>query len=169
MTTSQRPQLAPFVPASEQVLRHAMQEALAEASAAASQGEVPVGAVLLDGDRIIARAGNARERSGNPLGHAELLVIAAGARALGRWRLCGTTLVVTLEPCAMCAGAIVNARIDHVVYGARDAKAGAAGSVVDLLAHAKLNHRPQVSEGLLAEEGAALLRAFFRARRRRGA
>lgn len=145
-----------------------MELALAEARAAAEAGEVPVGAVVVrDADqRILARDRNRREETEDPSAHAERLAITAAARTLGTWRLEGCTLYVTLEPCPMCAGAIVNARIPRVVYGAADPKAGAAGSVVDLLRHPRLNHRAAVEGGLLAGPCGDVLVQFFAARRR---
>lgn len=148
-------------------LEHLMEQALAEARAAAGHGDVPVGAVVAridDGD-ILARAHNERERRGDPTAHAELLAMRAAAAELGGWRLDGCALVVTLEPCAMCAGAVVLARVPRVVYAAPDPKAGAAGSVLDVLAEPRLNHRPDVVAGVRADEAAALLREFFGARR----
>ncbi len=142
-----------------------MAEALVLARDAASRGEVPVGAVAVCDGRIVGRGANAREATGDPTAHAELLALQEAARTLGRWRLGGTTLVVTLEPCAMCAGAMVLARIDRLVYGASDPKAGAVGSLMDLSADPRLNHRFPVERGVLADEAGALLRAFFRARR----
>ena len=142
-----------------------MREALALAREAGERGEVPVGAVAIFEDRIVGRGANARESSRDPTAHAELLAIQDAARTLGRWRLSGVTLVATLEPCAMCAGAMVLARIDRLVYGAMDPKAGAAGSLADLSADPRLNHRFPVERGVLAEEAGDLLRAFFRARR----
>jgi len=142
-----------------------MAEALAEAKAAGAAGEVPIGAVVVHDGKVIARAGNTREGAQDPFGHAELTAMRAAAAALGSWRLTGCTLYVTLEPCAMCAGAIVLARVDRVVYGATDPKAGAVGSLYDLPADPRLNHRPVVQAGVLAEECGELLRAFFRARR----
>jgi tRNA(adenine34) deaminase len=142
-----------------------MKEALALAEEAGANGEIPVGAIIVDSEgRIIGRGGNRRE-SGDPLGHAELIAIRQAAEAIGDWRLEGTTMVVTLEPCAMCAGAIVLSRIPRVVFGAWDPKAGAAGSVLDILAQPQLNHRPEVSGGLLAEECGTLLSSFFASRR----
>lgn len=142
-----------------------MRIALERAREAESHGDVPIGAVIArDGD-VLAAAGNERELRRDPTAHAEVLAIRAAAVALGGWRLPGTTLYVTLEPCAMCAGAIVLARIPTVVYGAPDPKAGAAGSVLDVLSEAALNHRPNVIGGLLEEESAALLRGFFALRR----
>jgi tRNA(adenine34) deaminase len=139
--------------------------AIERARAAAEHGDVPIGAVLARDGEVLAAAGNERERRGDPTAHAEVLAIRAAAEAIGGWRLPGTTLYVTLEPCAMCAGAIVLARVPAVVFGAADPKAGAAGSVLDVLGEAALNHRPQVGSGLRGEECAELLRRFFTARR----
>jgi tRNA(adenine34) deaminase len=145
----------------------AMTAAFALAEQAAAAGEIPVGAVIVGRDGgIIGRGRNTRE-SGDPLGHAEIYAIREAALAIGGWRLEGTTMLVTLEPCAMCAGAIVLARVPRVVYGCTDPKAGAAGSVLDILAEPRLNHRPAVEGGLLAAECAALLVDFFAARRER--
>lgn len=142
-----------------------MREALAMAEQAGESGDVPVGAVIARGDVAIAQAGNRTVRDNDPTGHAELLAIREASRAVGDWRLAGCTLFVTLEPCAMCAGAIVLARLDRVVFGAFDDKAGMAGSVADLLRHPRLNHRPQVKAGVLAAEAGALLTEFFQSRR----
>lgn len=142
-----------------------MELALAEARKAESMGDVPIGAAILQGGRLIASAGNQREQDLDPTAHAELLAIRRAAAALGGWRLPETTLYVTLEPCAMCAGAIVLARIPRVVFGASDPKAGAAGSVFDILGEEALNHRPEVLAGVMEVESAALLRQFFAARR----
>jgi len=142
-----------------------MRAALAEAAQAAAQGEVPVGAVVVHDGDIIARGHNRRESLADPLAHAELLALRAAAARLQRWRLFGCTLIVTLEPCPMCAGAIVNARPDRVVFGAWDPRAGAAGSLIDLLGDTRLNHRPDVTAGVLADPCGALLRDFFAARR----
>ncbi len=139
--------------------------AIERARDAGRHGDVPIGAVVVHDGEPIAAAGNERERRQDPTAHAEVLAIRAAAKALGGWRLAGTTLYVTLEPCAMCAGAIVLARIPAVVFGAPDPKAGAAGSVLDILAEPALNHRPQVSGGVMEEECAALLRDFFHLRR----
>jgi tRNA(adenine34) deaminase len=139
--------------------------ALEQARLAAGHDDVPIGAAILRGEEVLALAGNERELRGDPTAHAELLAIRAAAEALGGWRLPGTTLYVTLEPCAMCAGAIVLARIPTVVYGAPDPKAGAAGSVLDVLSEPALNHRPEVVSGVREQECAALLREFFAARR----
>ena len=139
--------------------------AIEQAEGAERHGDVPIGAVIEREGEVLAAAGNERELRADPTAHAEVLTIRAAAEALGGWRLPGTTLYVTLEPCAMCAGAIVLARIPNVVFGAPDPKAGAAGSVLDVLAEPALNHRPQVSGGVLEAECAALLRGFFAARR----
>jgi len=147
----------------------AMQVALGLAREAAARGEVPVGAVALFEGRIVGRGSNARESDRDPTAHAELLAIQEAARTLGRWRLTGVTLVVTLEPCAMCAGAMVLARIDRLVFGASDPKAGAAGSLMDLTADPRLNHRFPVERGVRGEECGELLKEFFRARRTGGA
>lgn len=139
--------------------------ALAEARRAEAHGDVPIGAALLRDGELLAAAGNERELRRDPTAHAEILAIRATAAALGGWRLADTTLYVTLEPCAMCAGAIVLARIPTVVFAAPDPKAGAAGSVLDVLAETALNHRPRVIAGVRAAEAATLLREFFAARR----
>jgi tRNA(adenine34) deaminase len=138
-----------------------MEEALAEARAAARQGEVPVGAVVVEGGRVIARAHNRRELDGNPLAHAELLALGEAARERPGWRLDGCTLYVTLEPCAMCAGALVNSRVDRLVFGAADPKAGHCGSLGDIVRDPRLNHRLEVHSGVLADESSRLLREFF--------
>jgi tRNA(adenine34) deaminase len=135
--------------------------ALALADEAAGANDVPVGAVVACGDEIVGRAGNRTLRDQDPTAHAEMLAIRAAAQTLGRWRLAGCELYVTLEPCAMCAGAIVLARLDRVVFGAWDDKAGMVGSVGDLLRHAQLNHRPEVRGGVLAEDAAKRLQSFF--------
>jgi tRNA(adenine34) deaminase len=145
-----------------------MREALLLARAAGDRGEVPVGSVAVFEDRIVGRGTNARESAHDPTAHAELVAIQAAARTLGRWRLTGVTLFATLEPCAMCAGAMVLARIDRLVYGASDPKAGAVGSLMDLSADPRLNHRFPVERGVLADASGELLRAFFRARRADG-
>jgi tRNA(adenine34) deaminase len=145
----------------------AMRTALAEAAVSASpRPEVPVGAVILNpAGAVIARAHNRRESDADPTAHAEIVAIRAAGRALGSWHLDGCTLVVTLEPCTMCAGAVVAARIERVVYGAVDPKAGAAGSLWDVLRDRRLNHRAEVVGGVLAEDCEALLRDFFAQRR----
>lgn len=143
-----------------------MGHALAEAALAPVHDDIPVGAVVIDSDGvIIGRGHNRREVDADPLGHAELMAISAAASARGEWRLDGCTLVVTLEPCAMCAGALVGSRIDRVVFGAYDDKAGAVGSVWDLLRDRAALHHPEVTSGVGAEESRALLRGFFGARR----
>ena len=142
-----------------------MTMALKQARAAADHGDVPIGAVIARGEEIVAAAGNERELRKDPTAHAEVLALRAAAAALGGWRLPGTVLYVTLEPCSMCAGAIVLARVPDVVYGAADPKAGAAGSVMNLLDHPALNHRPRVEGGVLGTECAELLAGFFRERR----
>jgi tRNA(adenine34) deaminase len=139
-----------------------MRLALAEASAAAAHGDVPIGAVLLGPTgEVVASAGNERELAADPTAHAELLVLRRGSAALGSWRLVGHTLVVTLEPCTMCAGALVLARVDRLVYGAADPKAGAVGSLWDVVRDRRLNHRPEVIAGVLADECGAVIRSFF--------
>ena len=142
-----------------------MRLALAAAAAAAAHGDVPIGAVIVRDGEVVAAAGNERELRADPTAHAEILALRAAAAALGGWRVPDSTLYVTLEPCAMCAGAIVLARVPRVVYGAADPKAGAAGSVFDILGDPRLNHRPEVAGGVLADEASALLREFFAARR----
>lgn len=142
-----------------------MSEALAEARAAAEAGEVPIGAVVVHEDRIVARGQNRTLRAVDPTAHAEVVALRAAAEALGNYRLNGCTLYVTLEPCAMCAGAMIHARLDRLVFAAPDPKTGACGSVLDVLNHPRLNHQMQVEQGVLAEECAALLRNFFRQRR----
>ena len=142
-----------------------MRRALHEAELAAQAGDVPVGAVVLGPDGTPLAAGhNEREATGDPTAHAEVLAIRRAAERLGRWRLTGCTLVVTLEPCTMCAGAIVQSRVGRVVYGARDEKAGAAGSLWDVVRDRRLNHRPEVVLGVLEQECAEQLTAFFRDR-----
>lgn len=146
-----------------------MAEALAEARRADAEGEVPIGAVVVLGDgRIVGRGRNGRERLRDPLAHAELLALQEAARALGRWRLSGATVYATLEPCPMCAGALVNARVDRLVYGVPDPKAGAVDTLFHLLRDPRLNHRVQVRSGVLGAECGELLRAFFRTRREQG-
>ena len=148
----------------------AMRLALAEAmQAGTGPDEVPVGAVILDqAGTIVARARNRTQADGDPTAHAEIVAIRQAARARGGWRLTGLTLVVTLEPCTMCAGAVTLARLDRLVYGAADPKAGAVGSLWDVLRDRRLNHRPEVIGGVLAEECGAVLREFFAARRQHG-
>ena len=143
----------------------AMRAALDEAAQAALAGEVPVGAVVLRDGAIIVRTQNRMRRDGDATAHAELLALREAMRVLGEARLTGCTLVITLEPCAMCAGAIVHARVDRVVFGAWDDKAGMAGSVGDLLRHPKLNHQPEVQGGVYEALAAAQLKEFFASRR----
>ena len=143
-----------------------MRQALAAAREAGLRGDVPVGAVVLGPDGSpIAMGSNERELTGDPTAHAEVVAIRRAAEALGQWRLTGCTLVVTLEPCTMCAGAIVAARIDHLVFGAFDDKAGAVASLFDVLRDPRLNHRPRVTSGVLEADCAALLEEFFEGRR----
>ena len=142
-----------------------MKIALEEARLAAGEGEVPVGAVLVKDDEVLARTHNLREASGNPLDHAELLALKEGASRLGSWRLDGSTLYVTLEPCPMCAGALVQARVARLVFGARDPKIGAAGSRYNLVSDETTNHRLEVMDGILEEDCRDLLREFFDSRR----
>ncbi|KAB2340902.1 tRNA adenosine(34) deaminase TadA [Actinomadura rudentiformis] len=143
-----------------------MRRALAEARLAYEADEVPVGALVLDrSGTVIGTGHNDRERTADPTGHAEIVAMRQAAAALGTWRLSGCTLVVTLEPCTMCAGASVQARVDRIVYGAIDLKAGAVGSLWDVVRDRRLNHRPEVFAGVLADECAALLTEFFTHRR----
>jgi tRNA(adenine34) deaminase len=143
----------------------AMQAALAEARKAAEAGEVPIGAVIVCRGEIIARGQNSVIRTSDPTAHAEIVALRQAARTYGNYRLNGTTLYVTLEPCAMCAGAMIHARLDRLVYAAADPKAGACGSVLSVINHPQLNHQMQLEQGLLADESAELLRRFFRDRR----
>jgi tRNA(adenine34) deaminase len=145
--------------------REAMQSALEEAHKAAEAGEVPIGAVVVHNGAIIARGQNSVLRSNDPTAHAEIVALRAAAQAMGNYRLNGCALYVTLEPCAMCAGAIIHARLDRLVYAAADPKAGACGSVLSVLNHPQLNHQLAVDQGLLAEESSELLKSFFRERR----
>ncbi len=142
-----------------------MRLALREAERSTEHGDVPVGCVIAHEGELIAAAANERELRQDPTAHCEVLALREAASRIGSWRLNGASLYVTLEPCAMCAGAIVLARVPRVIYGADDPKAGAAGSVIDVLAEPRFNHRPNVSGGLLAEESAGLLRSFFADRR----
>jgi tRNA(adenine34) deaminase len=143
-----------------------MRAALEQAGAAGQGADVPVGAVVVDASgAIVGRGHNMREATGDPTGHAELVALRAAAAARGTWRLDGCTLVVTLEPCTMCAGALVLARVDRLVFGAHDPKAGAVGSLWDVVRDRRLNHRPEVVPGVLAAECADLLNDFFRSRR----
>jgi tRNA(adenine34) deaminase len=142
-----------------------MRLALDEAAGCAETDDVPVGCVVVRDGEVVAAAGNGRERLGDPTAHAELLALRTASQAVGSWRLDGCTLVVTLEPCAMCAGAIVLARVDRVVLGAPDPKAGFAGSLGNLLQDERLNHRAELTTGVLSDECGEVLRAFFRDRR----
>ena len=142
-----------------------MRLALREAERALEHDDVPIGCVIVRGSEVIAAACNERELRGDPTSHAEILALREAAQHIAGWRLLETVLYVTLEPCAMCAGAIVLARVPRVVYAAPDPKAGAAGSVLDVLGEPALNHRPEVAGGLLAEDAAGLLRKFFGLRR----
>ncbi len=144
---------------------HFMRLALREAARAVEHDDVPVGAVVVHDGEVIGAAANEREHRQDPTAHAEILALREAARHLGSWRLIDCHLYVTLEPCSMCAGAIVLARVPRVIYGTPDPKAGAAGSVLDLLAQPRLNHRPEVAGGLLAGDCADVLRAFFASRR----
>ena len=143
----------------------AMQAALAEARLAAEAGEVPIGAVVVREGAIVARGQNRVLREVDPTAHAEIVALRAAAAVLGNYRLDGCTLYVTLEPCAMCAGAMIHARLDRLVFAAADPKAGAAGSVLTVLNHPQLNHKMIVEQGILGDEAAELLRSFFRERR----
>lgn len=142
-----------------------MQQALEEARAAALAGEVPVGAVLVHDAKIITRSGNRTIRDNDPTAHAEVVALREAARVLGNYRLTGTTLYVTIEPCSMCAGAMIQARIARLVYGCDDPKGGAVRSCFEILSDARLNHRVQVTPGVLAPECATLIQSFFAARR----
>jgi len=143
-----------------------MRLALHQAGLTVAAGDVPVGAVVVDADGVVLGAGfNAREALGDPTAHAEIVALRVAAAAVGNWRLTGCTLVVTLEPCTMCAGALVLARVDRVVFGAADPKAGAVGSLWDVVRDRRLNHRPEVVGGVLADECGSVLSAFFEARR----
>jgi tRNA(adenine34) deaminase len=143
----------------------AMREAFAEARKANAAGEVPIGAVIVCRGEMIARGQNSVIRTSDPTAHAEIVALRQAARTFGNYRLNGCTLYVTLEPCAMCAGALVQARLDRLVYGAADPKAGACGSVLSVINHPQLNHQMVVDQGLLANESGELLRSFFRDRR----
>jgi tRNA(adenine34) deaminase len=156
-------------PSPEQRYSGWMRAALVEGEAALLTGDVPVGAVVVDPDgAVIGRGRNVREAEGDPTGHAEVRALRAAADSLGTWRLDGCTLVVTLEPCTMCAGALVLARVRRLVYGAADPKAGAAGSLWDVVRDRRLNHRPEVVPGVLDAEAGELLRRFFATRRGSG-
>jgi tRNA(adenine34) deaminase len=142
-----------------------MRLALREASRAVEHDDIPVGAIVVHDGEVIGAGHNEREVRADPTAHAEMIALRAAAQAVGSWRVLDSVLYVTLEPCAMCAGAIVLARVPRVVFGTTDPKAGAAGSVLDILAEPRLNHRPQVESGLLAQECGDVLRAFFASRR----
>jgi len=142
-----------------------MPEALAEARTAAAAGEVPIGAVLIHDGKILARSGNRTIRDNDPTAHAEIIVLREAARLLGNYRLADTTLYVTIEPCSMCAGAIIQARVPRLVYGADDPKGGAVRSCFEILSHPRLNHHVQITSGILAAECAAILQSFFAERR----
>jgi tRNA(adenine34) deaminase len=152
---------AQFFPREEYFMRLALREA----SLAVKHDDVPIGALVVSDGEVTGLGHNERELRGDPTAHAEMIALREAARRLGSWRVLDSVLYVTLEPCAMCAGAIVLARVPRVVFGARDPKAGAAGSVLNVLDTDQLNHRPQVEEGLLADECAELLRVFFATRR----
>lgn len=145
--------------------REAMQAALAEARLAAEAGEVPIGAIVVHDDAIIGRGQNRVLRDVDPTAHAEIVAMREAALALGNYRLLGCRLYVTLEPCAMCAGAMIHARLDRLVFASADPKAGACGSVLSVLNHAQLNHQMQIEQGIGADQSADLLRSFFRERR----
>jgi tRNA(adenine34) deaminase len=142
-----------------------MKHALTEAQYAFDEGEVPVGCVIVHEGRIVGRAHNQRERLHDPTAHAEMIAVTQAAEALGRWRLTGCTVYVTIEPCSMCAGALVLARVDRLVFGPRDPKTGACGSLFNIAQDPRLNHRVELTEGVLADEASALLKDFFRMRR----
>ncbi len=142
-----------------------MQEALAEARAAAEAGEVPIGAVLVRDGKVLARSGNRTIRDCDPTAHAEMVVVREAARLLGNYRLADTTLYVTIEPCSMCAGAIIQARVPRLVYGADDPKGGAVRSCFEILSHPRLNHQVEVTSGVLAADCASILQSFFAKRR----
>ena len=142
-----------------------MHQALDEARAAAAAGEVPVGAVLVHGGKTIARSGNRTVRDGDPTAHAEIIVLREAARALGNYRLANTALYVTIEPCSMCAGAIIQARVPRLVYGCDDPKGGAVRSCFTVLSHSRLNHQVEVTSGVLAADCAAVIQSFFAERR----
>ena len=145
-----------------------MRLALAQAEAALDHGDVPIGAIVARGDEVLAEAHNERETRGDPTAHAEVLALRAAAAKLGTWRLHGCTVYVTLEPCPMCAGALVHARVDRLVYGPQDPRAGAAYSLYNIVQDPRLNHRVEITTGVLAEEAAALLQRFFQDRRSSG-
>lgn len=152
--------------AAEKSDEYFMRRALGEAARGSAEDEVPVGAVVVRAGRVIARAHNRPIHLKDPTAHAEILALRRAGRKLGNYRLSGCTLYVTIEPCAMCAGAIIHARIERVVFGARDPKAGASGSALTVLNHPKLNHRLELIEGILVDDCAAILREFFQRKRR---
>lgn len=154
----------PFSPTNDE---RWMRQALELAAQAAEAGEIPVGAIVVCEDQVIAASANRKELNQDPLGHAEILAIRAAAEKLGRWRLSGCTLYVTLEPCTMCSGAIIHARLDRVVYAATDPKAGAVRSLYQILSDSRLNHAPEVTAGVLEAEASEQLKAFFRRLRAR--
>lgn len=159
--------MAVATPTSDDVFdfEEAMQAALVEATEALAHGDVPVGAVIVHHGKVIASRHNEREFAGDPTAHAEILALRDAANVLGGWRLTGATLVVTLEPCTMCAGAAINARVDRIVFGAADLKAGAVGSLYNVPADPRLNHSPIVVSGLFADQAAVLLERFFALKR----
>jgi tRNA(adenine34) deaminase len=142
-----------------------MQAAMDEARAAAAAGEVPIGAVMVHAGKIVARSGNRTIREVDPTAHAEIVVLREAARVLGNYRLAGTTLYVTIEPCSMCAGAMIQARVSRLVYGADDPKGGAVRSCFEVLTHPRLNHQVEITSGILAAESAAIIQSFFAGRR----
>src|SRR5712664_3051964 len=142
-----------------------MQDALTEARASASAGEVPIGAILVHDGKILARSGNRTVRDNDPTAHAEIIVLREAARLLSNYRLANTALYVTIEPCSMCAGAIIQARVPRLVYGAEDPKGGAVRSCFEILSHPRLNHQVEVTPGVLAADCAAIIQSFFAARR----
>ena len=142
-----------------------MKEALEEARASAAAGEVPIGAILVHDSRIVARSGNRTIRDGDPTAHAEIVVLREAARVLGNYRLADTTFYVTIEPCSMCAGAMIQARVPRLVYGCDDPKGGAVRSCFQVLSHPRLNHQVEIISGVLASECAAIIQSFFAARR----
>ena len=148
--------------------RFYMEQALSEARKAGAMGEVPIGAVVVCEGEVVARGSNRREVDADPTAHAEMIAVREASAVLGRWRLEGCTVYVTLEPCPMCAGALHAARVDRCVYGAVDAKAGALGTLYDIASDERLNHRYEVTAGIMADESAALLRAFFAELRSKG-
>ena len=145
-----------------------MNEALKEAKKAYERGEVPIGAVIVKNDAVIARGYNLRESQKDPTLHAEIIAVKEAAKNLGGWRLLGCTMYVTIEPCAMCAGALINSRIENLVIGARDPKMGACGSIINIVDHEKMNHKINVTYGVMEEECSAIIKEFFRKLRKKG-